>query len=70
MWALGPTWYSKLPQTLWVPVSRGTGSLEAGGQSVDERQTDTHTGEFVWNLSVIFQMEHQTFYAEDNNVVG
>ena len=30
----------------------------------------THTGEFVWNLSVIFQIEHQTFYAEDNKVVG
>ena len=30
----------------------------------------THTGEFVWNLNVIFQIEHQTFYAEDNKVVG
>jgi hypothetical protein len=37
---------------------------------VDERQTDTHTGEFVWNLSVILQLEHQTFYAEDNKEVG
>ena len=49
---------------------RGTGSLEVGWQSVDERQTDTHTGEFVWNLSVILQLEHQTFYAEDNKEVG
>jgi hypothetical protein len=24
----------------------------------------------VWNLSVIFQIEHQTFYAEDNKEVG
>jgi hypothetical protein len=30
----------------------------------------THTGEFVWNLNVICQIEHQTFYAEDNKVVG
>ena len=28
------------------------------------------TGEVVWNLNVIFQIEHQTFYAEDNKVVG
>jgi hypothetical protein len=48
----------------------GTGSLDTGGQSVDERKTDTHTGEFVWNLSVILQLEHQTFYAEDNKEVG
>jgi hypothetical protein len=25
-----------LPQTLWVPVSAWNGSLDAGGQSVDE----------------------------------
>jgi hypothetical protein len=37
---------------------------------VDERQTDPHTGEFVWNLSVILQLEYQTFYAEDNKKVG
>ena len=49
---------------------RGTGTLDAGGQNVDEQQTDTHTGEFVWNLSVILQLEHQTFYAEDNKEVG
>jgi hypothetical protein len=49
---------------------RETGSLNVGGQSVDEWQTDTHAGEFVWNLNVIFQIEHQTFYVEDNKVVG
>jgi hypothetical protein len=30
----------------------------------------THTGKVVWNLNVIFQIEHQTFYAEDNKEVG
>ncbi|EDL38140.1 mCG1042274, isoform CRA_a, partial [Mus musculus] len=24
----------------------------------------------VWNLNVILQLEHQTFYAEDNKEVG
>jgi hypothetical protein len=38
-----------------VCVERGF--LDAGEQSVDERQTDTHTGEFVWNLSVILQLK-------------
>jgi hypothetical protein len=59
-----------VPQTFWVPVSVWNGSLDVGGQRVDERQTDTHTGEFEWNLSVILQLEHQTFYAEDNKEVG
>jgi hypothetical protein len=49
---------------------RGMGSLDTGGQSVDEWQTDTHAGEFVWNLNVMLQLEHQTFYAEDNKEVG
>jgi hypothetical protein len=61
---------SVLPQTFWVPVSAWNGGLSTGGQSVDEWQTDTHTGEFVWNLNVILQLEHQTFYAEDNKEVG
>jgi hypothetical protein len=30
----------------------------------------THTGEVAWNLNVLFQIEHQTFYAEDNKEVG
>jgi hypothetical protein len=30
----------------------------------------THTEEFVLDLNVIFQIKHQTFYAEDNKKVG
>ena len=29
----------------------------------------THTEEFVLDLNVIFQIKHQTFYAEDNKKV-
>ena len=48
---------------------RGTGSLNVGGQSVDERQTDTHRRVHV-ESECNFRIEHQTFYAEDNKEVG
>jgi hypothetical protein len=35
---------------------------------MNERQM--HTGEVVWNLNVFCQIEHQTFYTEDNKEVG
>ena len=50
-----------------VCVERGL-STRVGKAWMSDKQT--HTGEFVWNLSVICQIEHQTFYAEDNKVVG
>ena len=50
-----------------VCVERGL-STRVGKAWMNDRQT--HTGEFVWNLIVIFQIEHQTFYAEDNKEVG
>jgi hypothetical protein len=36
----------------------------------DEFDREMHTGEVVLDLNVIFQIEHQTFYAEDNKEVG
>jgi hypothetical protein len=48
---------------------RGTGSLDLGGQSVDERQTDTHRKVLV-ESECNFTTQHQTFYAEDNKEVG
>ena len=48
---------------------RGTGSLDMGGQSVDEQQTDTHRKVCV-ESECNFQIEHQTFYVEDNKEVG
>ena len=50
-----------------VCVERGL-STRVGKAWMDDRQT--HAGEFVWNLNVILQLEHQTFYAEDNKEVG
>jgi hypothetical protein len=50
-----------------VCVEQGL-SMRVGKVWMSDKQT--HTGEFVWNLSVIFQIEHQTFYAEDNKEVG
>jgi hypothetical protein len=40
-----------------------------GGQSVDEWQTDAHRRDHV-ESECNFQIEHQTFYAEDNKEVG
>ena len=51
----------------YVCVERGL-STRVGKAWMDDRQT--HAGEFVWNLSVILQLEYQTFYAEDNKEVG
>jgi hypothetical protein len=34
------------------------------------RDKQMHTGEVVWNLNVICQIERRTFYAEDNKEVG
>ena len=60
----------KLPQTFWVPMSAWNGVSRRGWAKRGWWQTDTHAGEFVWNLNVILQLEHQTFYAEDNKEVG
>ena len=38
-------------------------STRVGKAWMSDKQTDTHTGEFVWNLSVILQLEHQAFYV-------
>ena len=63
-------WVSqKMLQTLWAPLSAWNGSLVAGGQSVGW-VTNRRTQERSRNLNVIFQIEHQTFYAEDNKEVG
>jgi hypothetical protein len=50
-----------------VCLERGL-STRVGKVWMNDRQT--HTGEFVWTLNVIFQIEHQTFYAEHNKEVG
>ena len=56
-------------QTLWAPLSVWNGSLiRWAKRRISDKQT--HTGEFVLDLNVIFQIEHQTFYAEDNKEVG
>jgi hypothetical protein len=66
-----------LPRYVNIPCRRLSGSLclrgtglltQVGKVWMNDKQT--HTGEIVWNLSVIFQIEHQTFYAEDNTEVG
>jgi hypothetical protein len=40
------------------------------GKALDEFDRKMHTGEVVLNLNVFFQIEHQTFYTEDNKEVG
>ena len=56
-------------QTLWAPLSVWNGSLVAGGQSVGRDDRQMQAGEVVWNLNVICQIEHQTFYTEENREV-
>jgi hypothetical protein len=56
-----------LPQTLLVPCLRGTGVWSQVGKELVgiDRQTPGSV-----DLNVICQIEHQTFYTEENREVG
>ena len=59
-----------MPQTLFGPCLCGTGLwLQVDKESAGiDRQTQTQ--ESVLDLNVICQIEHQTFYTEENREVG
>ena len=58
-----------VPQTLWVPCLGGMGLWSQVGKESAGIDRQTQTGESVLDMKVICQIEHQTFYTEENREV-